>query len=170
MKTSIATLTAIFALASCASVTAPSEQASSTASQSAAATPIAMLVTMTESGCSSAPSSIGDVNAGQNSWKLRNQSASLASFQLVRIEDGSFDKLNALFLGTLEGPEPSPGAGGLPFVEEELSRVVVEPGTEGSLTDELDSGQFGILCIVLDENETIVTVYLTGPFSVVDGA
>jgi hypothetical protein len=88
----------------------------------------------------------------------------------VRIEDGSFDKLNALFLGTLEGPEPSPCAGGLPFVEEELSRVVVEPGTEGSLTDELDSGQFGILCIVLDENETIVTVYLTGPFSVVDGA
>ena len=87
----------------------------------------------------------------------------------MQIEEGSFDELNAYLRGTLEGPEPSPGAGGLPFVEEELSREVVVSGAESMQTDELSPGLFGMLCIVLDEQEDIVTVYLTGPFTVADG-
>lgn len=168
MKASIAALTAILVLASCMSVAAPADDASSSPSPSASPKPI--LVMMTESGCGAAPSTVGDVDSGRNSWRLRNQSARLASFQLVQIEDGSFDDLNAYFRGTLEGPEPSPGAGGLPFVEAELSRVVVEPGAEGTLTDDLGPGLFGMLCFVLDDQDDIVTVYLAGPFSVADGA
>ena len=169
MKTSISALTAVLVLAGCTSVAAPTNRASSQATPSAVPTPKPMLVMMTESGCGAAPSTIGDVDSGRNSWRLRNQSARLASFQLVQIEEDSFDKLDAHLRGTLEGPEPSPGAGGLPFVVMELIREVVEPGAEGSLADELGPGLFGILCFVLDDQDDIITVYLAGPFTVADG-
>ncbi|HET6744806.1 MAG TPA: hypothetical protein VFH90_03045 [Candidatus Limnocylindria bacterium] len=169
MQTLIAALIAILVLAGCAGEQAsPSGAASASLTPSAAATPRPLFVQLTDAGCVTTPASIDDVS-GDKTWKLQNRSAGLASFQLMRIEDGSFDDLSAFFRGTLV-PEPSQPPEGLPFVEEELERVIVQSGDEGTLTDQPGPGLYGVACIVLDEHEDIVTVYLTGPFTVADGA
>jgi hypothetical protein len=169
MKTPSAALAAILVLAGCAGgQSSPTSAASTPLTPSATPSPRPLFVQLTDAGCVTTPASIDDVS-GDKTWRLQNRSAGLASFQLMHIEDGSFDDLNAYFRGTLV-PEPSQPPDGLPFVEEELERVIVQSGDEGRLTDQLGSGLYGVACFVLDEHEDIVTVYLTGPFTVADGA
>jgi hypothetical protein len=170
MQTSIAALLAVIFLAGCAGAQAsPSGAASAPATPSATASPQPLFVQLTDEGCATTPASLRDMSPGTVTWRLQNQSTSLASYQLLHIEEGSFDELDAFFRGS-PVPSPSPETDGLPFVIKELERVIVESGDEGLLTDEVGPGLYAIACIVLDEHEDIVTVHLIGPFTAEEGA
>ena len=170
MQTPSATLVAILVLAGCAGAqSTPTSGASASSTPSATPGQRPLFVQLTDTGCATTPASMEGVSDGRNTWRLLNQSTSLASFQLMQIEDGSFDKLASFFQGTLV-PEPSQPPEGLPFVIREMERVKVESGDEGTLTSNLGSGVHGIACIFLDEHEDIVSVQLIGPFTVPEDA
>ena len=170
MRTSIAALMAVLVLAGCAGEQAsPTSTLAVSSTPSVTPTPRPLFVQLTDESCVTTPASLEDLTAGATSWTLRNRVTTLASFQLLHVEDDSFDELRDFFGGRLGAAPDQPGDG-LPFVIEELERVIVESGDAGMLTDNVGPGVHGVLCIVLDEQEDIVKVYLTGPFTVSEDA
>ena len=164
MHAAIAAVVAILILAGCAGQQSASPSTGATSSTpSAASSPEPLFVMIVDAGCVASPASVGEVNGGRHVWRLRNHLPGLASFQLIRLH-GSYRDAAGWFRARSSDPgaltdEP-------PFIAEELSRVLVNPGATGMLTDELRSGLHAILCFALDEHEDIVAAYLAGPFAV----
>ena len=98
--------------------------------------------------------------------EIRNESASLANFELVRLNE-PFEALDEFLAEARKnidaGGSPPPE---LPHIDAEVSRKRLEPGSTGLLAGDLEPGIHAIICVVLDEHEDIVTVYATGPFVV----
>jgi hypothetical protein len=119
---------------------------------------------MTASGCRSTPSE--DLRPGLHTLNIKNDSASLANFELLRLSE-SFDVFDDFLVEArkkIDAGEPPPGE--LPHIEEEVSRKLLEPGDSGQLAGDLEPGIHAVICVVLDEHEDIVTVFATGPFVV----
>jgi len=166
MHVSIAAVVAILILAGCAGQQPASPSTGATSSTPpAASSPESLFVMIGDAGCVASPASIGEVNGGSNVWRLRNQSAGLASFQLIRL-DGSYRDADHWFRRSSDSGALTEAP---PFIAEELSRVVVNPGATGLLSDDLGPGVHAIICFALDEHEDIAAAYLTGPFAVAIG-
>lgn len=164
MHASIAAVVGLFILAGCAGQQPASPSTGATnPTPSAASSPDPMFVMIGEAGCVASPASIGEVSGGRNVWRLRNQLTGLASFQLIRL-DGSYRDAAHWFRERSSDPAAPPEEP--PFIAQELSRVLVDPGATGLLTDDLGPGVHAIICFALDEHEDIVTAYLAGPFAV----
>lgn len=166
MHRSIAAVVAILILAGCAGQLPASASARATRSTpSAASSPAPLFVMLGDAGCVASPATMGEVLGGRNVWRLRNQLAGLASFQLVRL-NGSYRDAADWFRERSSAGAPAEEP---PFIAQELSRVLVNPGATGLLTDDLGPGVHAIICFALDEHEDIVAAYLTGPFAVGSG-
>jgi hypothetical protein len=142
----------------------PSESPSVRPSVSSAASPAGPEVTLTDAGCTSTPS---DLPPGTARFTIRNDSSSLANFELLRIS-GTFEEFRDQFL-----PDESDAAGETPpgelaNVEEEIRRLLVEPGATGTLVGGVASGLHAVVCVVLDEHEDIVIAYPVGPYTVTE--
>jgi hypothetical protein len=159
----VASLVAILAACSgtAASPSAPPPASRSASPSEAALTPE---VTLTDTGCTSAPA---DLPPGTARFTIRNDSSSLANFELLRIS-GTFEEFRDQFL-----PDESDAAGETPpgelaNVEEEIRRLLVEPGATGTLVGGVASGLHAVVCVVLDEHEDIVIAYPVGPYTVTE--
>ena len=119
---------------------------------------------MTASGCTSTSSE--DLRPGLHILNVKNDSASLANFELLRLSE-PFEILDEFLAEARKnidaGGSPPPD---LPHIDAEVSRKRLEPGGTGLLPGDLEPGIHAVICVVLDEHEDIVTVYATGPFVV----
>jgi hypothetical protein len=129
-----------------------------------------IITTLTSGGCTvEAP---GPIEAGGwTTFEVRNNTSSLASFQLLRMH-GTYDEFTRAFADIQQRNT----AGEDLDVEAELAdlidhgqRIQVEAGESGEIVTELTPGDYAMWCISLDEHEDIVTAWTAGPYTVIDG-
>jgi uncharacterized cupredoxin-like copper-binding protein len=144
------------------------EQATTTTSGSPAttATPTTLAapqLMLTDGGCEAMPSTVA---SGFVTVTVRNDSGSLASFQVVQLR-GSFDDFVALVDELNDASETDFGFDALDAeIIKEGERILVEAGATGQIVVRTTAGTYGAYCVVLDGNEDAVTVWPAGPYEV----
>lgn len=148
--------------------TSLSPSASPSAPASLSASPAGRHVTLTDEECTSTPPVPLPLSAGLTQLTLLNDSSRPGVFELLRIGSTfeEFDQFLVDARARIDAGEPPPGE--LPNIDEEVARTRLEPGGVGVVAGHLNVGTYAVICVVVTEDDDIVTVYAVGPYTVTE--
>jgi hypothetical protein len=122
-------------------------------------------VVLTDDGCERTGAE--SLPAGTVSIAIRNESGSVGSFELVRL-DGSFPELLAFIaeeqVRIASGQQPQGTAS-----VTEVGRLLLSSNETGTIEANLTPGTHAIVCAGLTASEdAVLSIYLVGPYSVTE--
>lgn len=123
-------------------------------------------VVLTDDGCERTGAE--SLPAGASSIAIRNESGSIGSFELVRL-DSSFPELVAHIAEEQARIASGQPPQGIPSSVTEVGRLLLEPMGSGTIEATLTPDIHAVVCARLTASEdAVVSIFLVGPYTVTE--